>query len=126
VLRIVIYGQIVYGSYTLKPFAPEDDIKAFIEYGFARTKSKEAVIDEPLAIMAVRNWLTENGHFSLLDCLQEDAGKQAPRKNGFEAYLAFYIYKVLENGARLNDVFTFRSDFARRKDLDLSWQNEAF
>jgi hypothetical protein len=42
----------------------------------------------------------------------------------FEAYLAFYVHKVFENSARLNDVFIFWSDFSRRKDLDLSWQNE--
>lgn len=55
VLRQVLSSRIVYGSYTLEPFAHEADIKAFIEYGIARTKSKskEDVIDEPLAIMAV-------------------------------------------------------------------------
>ena len=125
-LRDILYGQIVYGSYTLTPFEPNDDIKAFIEYGFARTKIGKNVIDEPLAIMAMWNWFSEKGHFSLLHRLQRDVDKHAPRKNGFEAYLAFYLHKVFENGARLNDVFAFRSDFARRKHMDLSWQNEKF
>jgi hypothetical protein len=101
VLHDALYSQIVYGSYTLAPFAPEDDIKAFIEYGFTQTKSEENVIDEPLAIMAMWNWFSEKGHFSLLDCLQRDIGKHTPRKNGFEAYLAFYMHKAFENGARL-------------------------
>ena len=126
VLREVLYGQIVYGSYTLASFAPEDSIKAFIEYGFARTKSGENVIDEPLAIMAMWNWFSEEGHFSLLDRLQRDIDKHAPRRNGFEAYLAFYLRQVFEKGSKLNGVFTFRSDFARRMQLDLSWQNETF
>jgi hypothetical protein len=68
----------------------------------------------------------EEGYFSLLDCLRRELGKHAPRKNGFEAYLAFYIHKVFENSARLNDVFSFRSDFARRKGSDLPWQTNEF
>jgi hypothetical protein len=78
VLRDVLYGQIVYRSYSLTPFVLEDDIKASIEYGFARTKSEEDVIDEPLAIMAVRNRLGEKGRFSLLDRLRPDVGS-SPR-----------------------------------------------
>jgi hypothetical protein len=126
VLCDVLYGQTVYGFYSLTPFAPEDEIKTFIEYGFARTRSEETVIDEPLVIMAAWSWLDKKGHFSLLDCLRREVGKHAPRKNGFEAYLAFYVRKAFEKTARLNDVFTFRSDFARRKDSDLSWQTEKF
>jgi hypothetical protein len=103
-------------------------IDAFIEYGFARTKSGEDVIDEPLAITAAWNWFDTNKHYrySLLDCLRRDIDKHAPRKNGFEAYLAFYVRKVFENTARLNEVFTFRSDFARRMNTDLPWQGEEF
>jgi hypothetical protein len=110
----------------LKPFAPEADIEVFIEYGFARTKSGSHVIDEPLAIMAAWNWLDKMGHFSLFHCLQRDIGRHAPRKNGFEAYLAFYVRQVFEKAPRLDDVFTFRSDFARRKGTDLCWQTENF
>ena len=116
----------LYGSYALKPFAPEDEIGTFIEYGFARTKSREDVIDEPFAIMAVWNWLGEKGHFSLIDYLQREIGKNSPRKNGFEGYLAFYMRKVFEKPARLNEVFTFRSDFTGRGRMDLSWQKEEF
>ena len=126
VLCAVLYGQIVYGHYTLAPFMPEDDVKTFIEHGFARSKSKENVIDEPLVIMALCTWFSDNGHFSVLQYLRQDVGKHAPRKNGFEAYLAFYLRKVFENSPRLNDVFTFRSDFACRKQLDLAWQAEGF
>lgn len=114
----------VYGCFHLTPFAPEDDIKALIEYGFARTRSGEDVLDEPLAIMAAWNRLEDKDHFSLLDCLQQEIGKHAPRKNAFEAYLAFYLRKVFEKSARLNDVFIFRSDFASKSDL--SWQAEEF
>ena len=104
----------------------KDDIKAFIEYGFARTRSGEAVIDEPLAIMAAWKWYDDNRQFSLLNCLQEDVGKYSPRKSGFEAYLAFYLRKVFETAPRLNDVFTFRENFRLRKYLKVSWQSEQF
>ena len=112
----------------MTPFAPTADIEAFIEHGIARTRSEEHVIDEPLAVMALSNWLNKSGHFSLLDCLQEDVGKHAPRENAFEGYLAFFLRKAFEETPRLDSVFTFRSDFggAIRKSLDLSWQNEAF
>jgi hypothetical protein len=36
------------------------------------------------------------------------------------------VRKAFEKSAILNEVFTFRSDFARRRDLDLSWQKEEF
>jgi hypothetical protein len=110
----------------LRPFASNNDIEAFIEYGFARTKSGNDVIDEPLAILAAFNWLDKNTKFSLLNCLQRDIDKNAPQKNGFEAYLAFYMRKVFEMSPKLNDIFIFRSDFARRKNTDLSWQQEEF
>jgi hypothetical protein len=126
VLCDILYGQIVYGCYSLNLFAPKDDIGAFIEHGFALTRSGEDVIDEPLAIMAAWNWLDENGLFLLLDCLQREVGKHAPQKKGLEAYLAFYVRKVFEKTTRLNDIFTFRSDFACRTESDLSWQKEEF
>jgi hypothetical protein len=122
----ILYDQIVYGCYDLYLFAPEDDIEAFIEYGFARTRSGEQVLDEPLVIMAAWNWVEKNRHFSLFNCLQRDIGKHAPQKNGFEAYLAFYVRKVFEKAAKLDDVFSFRTDFALRMDTDISWQSEEF
>ena len=110
----------------MQPFAPEADIEIFIEYGLARTKSRNHVIDEPLAIMAAWNWLDKMGHLSLFHYLQRDIGRHAPRKNRFEAYLAFYMQKVFEKAPRLDDIFTFRSDFACRKATDLCWQSENF
>jgi hypothetical protein len=126
VLCDVLFDQMVYGFYALRPFAPEEDIETFIRYGFARTRSREAVIDEPLVIMAAWSWLETNHHFSLFHRLQDDIGKHAPRKNGFEGYLAFYIRKVFENASKLDDVFTFRSDFALRRTLDLTWLSDEF
>lgn len=104
-----------------------NEIANLIEYGFARIRPEGPVIDEPLVIMAAWNWLEMNGHFSLLQLLQLEVGKHATRKNGFEAYLTFYIRKVFESKTtRLNDIFIFRSDFARREDSDLSWQKDEF
>jgi hypothetical protein len=106
------------------PFAPADDIESFIEYGIARTRKDDHVIDEPLVIMAAWNWLNRNGHFNILNSLQRRIGEHAPRKNGFEAYLAFYLRKVFQKAKRLDDVFTFRSDFDLRRSTDLSWLND--
>jgi len=126
VLCDVLYHQMLYGYYVLSPFAPEHEIEAFIQYGFARTRSGEPVIDEPLVIMAAWNWLEKNHHVSLFHHLQHGIGNHAPQKNVFEAYVAFYVRKVFEQSAKLDDVFAFRTDFARRKDGDLSWQSEEF
>ena len=122
----VLYDQIVYGQYSLIPFAPKDEIESFIEYGFARTRREDHVIDEPLVIMAAWDWLDQNGHFKILNILQRSIGKHAPRKNRFEAYLAFYMRKVFERTPRLDDVFIFRKDFALRKSTDLSWLKDPF
>ena len=131
-LRNVLYDQILYGYYSLQAFA-SDDVEAFIEYGFARTKSRggaidlqDDVIDEPLAILAALDWLDKTTNFTHLNCLQHDIGKNAPRKNSFEAYLALYMRKVFEKTPKLVDIFTFRNDFARRKATDMPWQQDEF
>jgi hypothetical protein len=103
----------------------ESDIRnRFIELGYARHKPGETVIDEPLAILAGVSWLNGLAPFSFLEFLRHDIGKHSPRANGFEAYLAFYLRKIFETNPKLNEVFTFRDDFARM--ASLSWQREEF
>ena len=99
---------------------------AFIELGFARNRqgSQDPVIDEPIAILAALRWLDQKSCFSFSDCLQRDISKHSPRKNGFEAYLAFYIRLVFANGTKLSSIFPLRSDFA--KGGDLAWQHDEF
>jgi hypothetical protein len=116
----------VYGCYSLTPFAPKEDIESFIQYGFARTRTEDYVIDEPLATMAAWHWLDKNRKFNLFNSLQRNIGKHSPRENGFEAYLAFYMRTIFKGGIRLDEVFAFRSDFALRKASDLSWLKEKF
>jgi hypothetical protein len=123
-LRSALFNHILYGSYSLEPFEPEER-DAFITIGFARHKPGNiTVIDEPLAILAGLTWLRGITPFSLLECLHHDIGKHSPRKNGFEAYLSFHLRKVFETTPKLNQVFTFRDDFARMPDL--SWQHDEF
>lgn len=62
--------------------------------------------------------------FSLFECLRHDIGKDSPRKNGFGVYLSFHLRKVFETTPKLNQVFTFRDDFARMPDLP--WQHDEF
>jgi len=76
--------------------------------------------------MAAWNWFEKNGQYTFINSLQRDIGKHSPRENAFEAYLAFYMREVFEKTPRLDDIFTFRSDFALRKSTDLSWQQEEF
>jgi len=113
--------QLLYGHYTLDP-ENRHAIALFIEYGFARHKPAETVIDEPMAILAALHWV--NTEFSLFKALHYDIHKHSRGKNGFEAYLAFYLRHVFTTTPALNEVFTFRDDFARR--TDLAWRQEEF
>jgi hypothetical protein len=123
----VIYDQILYGSFTLSSFSSKST-DAFIEYGFARYKPgiNDAVIDEPLPILAALQWLYHSGTFSMFKSLSRDIDKHQTRKNGFEAYLAFYMRTVFQTAPKLDEIFTFRDDFARRGGSDLAWQHEHF
>ena len=82
------------------------------------------MIDEPLAILAAREWLDQNPRFSMISRLHRDIDKHSPRQNGFEDYLTFFLRHVFEKAPALNKVFTFRGDFVRRPDL--AWQSEEF
>jgi len=89
--------------------------EAFILQGFARHKAgmDNTVLDEPLAILAVLDCVNKNAHLSLSEYLRHDIKKHSKRTNGFEAYFAFYIRKVFETPKKLDEVFTFRSDFVK-------------
>ena len=120
----VIYNQILVGHYNPSGFNDRDR-ENFVEYGFARhDKNDTTVIDEPLAILAAGEWLNQNPKFSMFSRLKDDIGKHSPHKNGFEVYLAFYLRHVFTTAPALNEVFTFRNDFA--KCPDLAWQHEEF
>jgi hypothetical protein len=121
-LADAIFTQFVYGSYSLGSI-DSPSRATFVQYGFARhrTGTRAVVIDEPLMIFAALTWLKKQKHFSLLDCLRRDIHMHSTRRNGFEAYLAYYIREIFETPQKLDAVFTFRSDFA-----DLSWQHDAF
>ncbi len=124
-LSEVIYDQALYGCYSLGPFSSEEKA-IFVQYGFARHKcgTEDAVLDEQLAILAALGWVNRNAYLSLYECLRHDIKRHSKRKNGFEAYLSFYMRKIFEMPMKLDEVFTFRSDFVER--LDLPWQHETF
>ncbi len=62
-----------------------------MEYGFARLRGDDTVVDEPLAVLAAVQWLDQNPEFSMFRHVYRDIHKHATRKNGFEAYLVFYL-----------------------------------
>lgn len=123
----VIYDQILYGQFTLSSFNNEAR-NAFVERTVTRHKpgTNYKVVDEPLVIFAVLQWLYHNTAFSVFKCLFRDIHKHQKRKNSFEAYLAFHVRTVFETALDLDAVFTFRDDFARRGRTDLAWQHETF
>jgi hypothetical protein len=86
-----IYDQILYGRYTLSSFSTQEKA-TFVEYGFARHRRRDTVIDEPLAILAGLQWISQSStKFSMFKCLSRNINKHSNRQNGFEAYLAFYL-----------------------------------
>jgi hypothetical protein len=121
----IVFNQFVYGSYSLSSI--DSPYRAtFVQYGFARHKTgiRGEVIDEPLIIFATLTWLKKQQKLSLLDCLRRDVHMHSTCRNGFEAYLAYYIREIFETPQKLNAVFTFRSDFTSR--TCLSWQHDTF
>ena len=56
--------------------------------------------------------------------LHQDIGKHTPRRNVFEAYLAFHLREAFETAPKLNEVFTFRRGSTQR--MEPSWQLERF
>ena len=89
----------------------------FVQYGFARFARGTATIDEPLAILAAMEWLSQDSKFSLFHRLQRDIDKLAPHQNGFEAFLTFYLRHVFEKTPALDKVFSFRADHAKCSSL---------
>jgi len=124
-LRDILYDQLLYGKYNEDLFStPQKEL--FVEYGFARHLPTKTVIDEPLAILAARQWVDINTKHPLSKYLQNNIRKHVTRQNGFEAYLAFYFRAVFENTPVLDAIFTFRGDFAEQGKADLAWQHEQF
>ena len=107
----------------MDPFSAKEK-ESFIKYGFARDNQCGTIVDEPLAMLAAVQWLDQQKRFSLFHCLQRNVSKHAPRKNGFKAYLAFYIQTIFEQNPPLDAVFVFRTDFAQR--TDLCWRSNVF
>jgi hypothetical protein len=125
-LSDIVFQQIIYGSYDMGAFSSIERA-AFVEYGFARRKlGTGTVLDEPLALLAAMEWISQDPTFSFFESLRRHIGKNSPNQNGFEAYLAFHLRKRFERNPRLRDVFTFRDDFAKRSASDLAWQTEEF
>ena len=118
ILRDAVYGQTIYGRYALRPFTgKETDL--FVQYGFARHRGNEKVIDEPLAILAAIQSVDRK--YSMFDWLRCDIENHATRRNGYEGYLAFYLRHVFEKPNKLDTIFSFRQDFA-----GLAWSQHKF
>ena len=115
-----IYEQFFYGSYTPDSFTAEGK-RTFVQYGFARHKGDGTVVDEPMAILVAVNWLDPQPMFTRF---HQDIGKHAPRRNGSEAFLAFYLREAFKTAPKLNEVFTFRR--GSTQSMEPSWRLERF
>jgi hypothetical protein len=76
------YDQTLYGRYNLSTFSIQEK-QAFVEYGVARNRPGETVIDEPLAILVAFHWLNEKHKFSIFDYLRCNIHNHSTRQNGF-------------------------------------------
>jgi len=65
----------------LKPFGDHQQ-KIFVEYGFARRRLYDTVIDEPLAILAALQWVDKNTNLSMLKYLRQDTHRNTSRLLG--------------------------------------------
>ena len=120
----ILHEQFLYGHYVRDCLTPPQQA-IFVEYGFARHRDAETVIDEPLAILAALRWMKHSTEYSLFKRLYSNINKHSTRRNGFEAYLVFYLRTAFEH-TPLNAIFTLRCDFAARENLDLAWLQEEF
>lgn len=75
------------------------------------------MIDEPLPIAAGMQWISQNHRLLMFRRLSRDILKHENHKNGFEAYIAYYMQKAFEDAPELDTIFSFRSDFSRWKEM---------
>ena len=121
----MLHDQLLYGRYAPSRFTPPQQA-VFVQYGFARHRYKETVIDEPLAILAALQWMDRSAEYSLFKRLYRNIDNHSPHRNGFEACLVFYLRTVFQDAPPLHAIFPFRFDFAWRGNMDLAWQHEEF
>jgi hypothetical protein len=86
--------------------------------------SGQSVIDEPLYVVAAESWLHQQAEFSTFQWRISGLDSHSTSLNGFEAYLAFYMRHIFEKPQRLDTLFTFRQDFAKRSDM--VWKSQDF
>ncbi|PVG00051.1 hypothetical protein CPB86DRAFT_872254 [Serendipita vermifera] len=129
-----IVEQLLYGSYVLNWIIPDVE-KFFIEIGFGRYRIVETleghmeklVLNEPIPVFAAltsfKKWIPG----SLFAHLRREIDKNVPSRNGFAAYLAFYLREVFKDAKELGGVFSFRSDFARQQHArEAAWPDRRF
>ena len=121
----ILHEQFLYGHYVRDCLTPPQQA-IFVEYGFARHRDAETVIDEPLAILAALRWMKRSTEYSLFKRLYCNIDNHSTHWNGFEACLVFYLRTVFQDAPPLHAIFPFRSDFAWRANTDRVWQYEEF
>lgn len=83
-----------------------EDGEPLVEYGLARFVNKQAVIEEPLALVSIMRYLEKQGLTvggNIWSRFQADKG------TAFEELVLLAVTKLLQDGMRLNDVFQFHS-----------------
>jgi hypothetical protein len=111
-----------------------DQKDLLVQLGFARIictlvrdyYENVPVVDEPITILAASKWLDRSTQDTVFTRFYHDVRKKSFWGNVFQEYLVFYLREAFRDGPRLDKVFYFRSDFARRRTRDLQWQEGRF
>ena len=96
--------------------ALDNDEKQWVELGLARfrdpkdTSSEQALVDEPLIILAAARHLSADTTVGLSDHVLNGLGRAAGRGTQFEEFLAVYLAHAFGPTVRLCDVFNFGGD----------------
>jgi hypothetical protein len=83
-----------------------------IDRGFARFKSDQGVIDEPLAVLALQNYFKVHSpwtpeYFSRIGLTDSYPPK---RGNAFEVFVSFWVIEAFKTKRRLGEIFEFIGD----------------
>ncbi|KAG8829656.1 hypothetical protein FRC17_006218 [Serendipita sp. 399] len=129
VLSAIVHKQLLYGRFNVPMPRLIADPLRLVEAGFARYiyDADGIVINEPLAILSARDCVKRTpGMPTPSELVLANINRSESRRNGFEAYLAMHLLDIFAAPRRLDDVFTFRSDFISSKRTDFNWRMDQF
>ncbi|KAF8586578.1 hypothetical protein K439DRAFT_1408761, partial [Ramaria rubella] len=86
--------------------------KKLVGLGFARFIGKAVLINEPLVLLALAQWLERQREFTMKDILNTALDRSINSRSGefhFEDVMTFYFYTAFQNFVPLDQIFNFVS-----------------